>query len=246
MMRRLRNLITGPNRSAGMTLVEVLTAMIVLGIVLSLVTKALIAALDQQSNVTQQTQAQNTGNTGMELMTRLMRQAVLPSGAASTATIINYADPTTITFTSRLTSTATATTACTVTNCSTSTTLTPVSNYQFALPAGTTSIKWGQASCSSGTCSTPSLTHTLISGVRNAGGSAACTANTTGTGLFRYYWVNDQGTPTELTLQTGQTSLTAQQLAEIQYIEIDIYTATQTGPNAPACDPLQDYVELRN
>lgn len=243
-MRRLRMLTRGPDRAAGMTLVEVLTAMVVLGIVLTLVTKALIGALDQQSNVVQQTQAQNTNNAGMELMTRLMRQAV-PAG--SSTSIISHADPSEIIFTSRLSSTGTATSACTgtVTNCSISTT--PVNNYIFALPTGSTSLQWGQASCTGSTCATPTLSHTLVTGVRNAAGSSACSANTTGSGVFRYYWIN-QGVPTELTnVVNGQSQpLTSTQLAEIQYIEIDLYTATKTGPLAPACDPLQDYVELRN
>jgi prepilin-type N-terminal cleavage/methylation domain-containing protein len=236
-MRGLRKLVTGPDRAAGMTLVEVLTAMIILGIVLSLVTNALIGALHQQSNISQQTQAQNTNNAGMELMTRLLRQSVTNYNPPANTSIVTYADPTKIIFTSRLSGTSTASSADN----------TPVNAYVFALPSGSTSLQWGQASCpSTGACTaTPTPSHTIVTGVRNASGSTACSANTTGTGVFRYYWIN-QGTPTELTVQAGQTSLTATQLAEIQYIEIDLYTATKTGPSAPACDPLQDYVELRN
>jgi type II secretory pathway pseudopilin PulG len=236
-MRRLRKVLSGPDCSAGTSLVEVLAAMVILGIVLSLVTGALIGAMHQQSNVTQQTQAQNTNNAGMELMTRLLRQSVTNYNSPSNTNIVTYADPSKIIFTSRLSGTSTASSADN----------TPVNSYIFALPSGSTSLQWGQASCpSSGACTaTPTLSHTIVTGVRNAAGSTACSANTTGTGVFRYYWIN-QGTPTELTVPSGQTSLTAAQLAEIQYIEIDLYTATQTGPNAPACDPLQDYVELRN
>jgi len=238
-MSRIRKVTGGANRSAGMTLVELLTAMIILGIVLSLVTGALISALHQQSNVTQQTQAQDTNNTGMELLTRLLRQGVTNYNAPANTNIVKYADPSKIIFTSRLSGTSTASTADN----------TPVSSYIFALPSGSTSLQWGQAACpSTGACTvTPTLSHTIVTGVRNADGSSTCSANTTGTGVFRYYWIN-QGTPTELTnvVNNVPQPLTSAQLAEIQYIEIDLYTATRTGPSAPACDPLQDYVELRN
>src|SRR4051812_5083709 len=63
----------------GTTLIELLVATILLTIVIGLATGAIIVALDRQSNITQSTSAITTNQTGMELMTRLLRQAVYPA-----------------------------------------------------------------------------------------------------------------------------------------------------------------------
>lgn len=233
----------GRAKDAGITLVEVLVSMGILGVVLTLVTGFMIKTLDQQSNLSQQSEAQNRNNTGMELMSRLLRQAILPPGAAQTATIVTTATPTQIVFSSRMSDTTSQLSACTgtVVNCSTSNV--PTKNYIFTL-SGTT-LKWGQAA----TGTTPTATDSIVFGVQNAGGTAACSANTSNSSsIFHYFWVDTNGNPTELTNVVGGVAqpLTATQLAEIQYIEVDLYTQTKTGPAAPLCVPLQDYVELRN
>ena len=241
-----------------MTLVEVLVSMTILGVVLSLVTAFMIKTLDQQSSMTQQSEAQNRNNTGMELVSRLLRQAVFPpvtpAGSTNpTSTIVSYAGPTQVVFTSRFSDTASQVNACSgsVVNCSTSNVLTK--NYTFSL-SGTT-LKWGQGTATTcqatGTCTqtAPTATDAIVFGVQNAGGTAACSANTSGSAsVFHYFWVDTNGTPTELTNVVNGVAqpLTATQLAEIQYIEVDLYTQTKTGPQTPACVPLQDYVELRN
>ena len=229
-------------RDAGITLVEVLVSMGILGVVLALVSGFMIKTLDQQSNLTQQSENQNRNNTGMELMSRLLRQAILPPSAAAGSTIVTTASPTQIIFSSRMSDTASQVSACSgvVVTCSTSNVTTK--NFVFSL-SGTT-LKWGQSAVGT----TPTATDSIVFGVQNAGGTAACSANTSGSAnIFHYFWINN-GTPTELTNVVNGVSqpLTATQLAEIQYIEVDLYTQTQTGPQTPACVPLQDYVELRN
>jgi prepilin-type N-terminal cleavage/methylation domain-containing protein len=231
----------------GFTLVEVLVAMTILMMVIGLSTRLLIGAIDQQSNNTQQSDAQNRNDTGMELATRLLRQAVYPYGGSSVSgqTIISAATATSVTFTSRQTSTGSAVANCTSTSCTTTSTASPVTAYTIAL-TGTT-LYWGSAAeihpCSSVcTYGTPNPNQAMVFGVQNAGGTTSCPNNTTGTPVFHYYTLDQFGNTQELTAPvTGATAL-----GSIQFIEIDLYTQTQTGPQRPACVALTDRVELRN
>src|SRR4051812_14356264 len=93
----------------GLTLVEMLVAVTLLSVVLGLTSSSLIGAIRHQSNITQQTEAQNRNNVGMERITRLLRQAVFPkNGTNKNSAIITVATPTSIQFTSRLTGSSTA------------------------------------------------------------------------------------------------------------------------------------------
>src|SRR4051794_38918656 len=86
----------------GMTLVELLVSMMLLTIVIGLATGLLINGMNRQSNIGQSTDAMNTNQNGMELMTRLLRQAVYPNTSSNSAAlpIISSATPTQIVFTS--------------------------------------------------------------------------------------------------------------------------------------------------
>src|SRR4051794_29204389 len=86
----------------GMTLVELLVAMMLLTIVVGLSTGSLIFVLGKQSNIAQSSDAASQTQTGMELLSRVIRQAALPTGASATSTIIQTASATQLVLTSRL------------------------------------------------------------------------------------------------------------------------------------------------
>src|SRR5439155_8383971 len=86
-----------------------LVAMSILGIVLSLTTGLIIKAMDQNSYLGQESEAQNRNNVGMEQLTRSLRQAVFPTnGTNQNSSIITTATSTQVTFTTRLSSTSAA------------------------------------------------------------------------------------------------------------------------------------------
>jgi prepilin-type N-terminal cleavage/methylation domain-containing protein len=226
----------------GFTLVELLVAMMLLTIVVGLSTGSLISAIDQQSNLTQSTEAQSRNQVGMEMFSRLLRQATYPEqGTAANSTIISVADTNKIVFTTRPSSTTSA--------ASTSIS-TPVRQYTFQLVG--TNLQWGGAdktACASGspcTYGTPTL-HTLVPGVRNAQGSSVCPANTGDGAVFHYAYFNSTGALVDATVPSGGlTTATTPALKDVVYVRIELYTQTQTGPKKPACMPMTDSVQLRN
>ena len=231
----------------GMTLVEVLVAMTLLSVVLALATGAIIQALDHNSSLTQQTEAQQHNNLGMEQLTRALRQAVLPTGGTNkTSSIITVAGASQIQFTTRLQSTSSAQGACTTT-CPWA--ITPT---QVGVQLNTTShnLQWGTGA-PTGTCApicgyaSPTYTRTLVYGVRNNLGATACPANTGDGAVFHYWYVDPTGNlaPWAPAIPNAPTQ---QELAEISVVQIDLWTQTQTGPHTPKCVALSDYVELRN
>jgi hypothetical protein len=224
-----------------MTLVELLVSMLLLVIVIGLATGAIIEALDRNSGVTQQSEAQTRNNVGMEQMTRSLRQAVLPThGTKTNSTIITVAQPTQIQFTTRLSATDTAEAA--------NTWNTPVVQMKAQLNATSHALQWGTGAENSTACTdaatvctyaTPTVNKTLVYGVRNDQGTAVCPKNTGDGAVFHYWYVDPTG-------NLAAWSSPAHTLAEISVVQIDLWTQTQTGPNKPACVPLTDYVQLRN
>lgn len=219
---------------SGMTLVELLISMTLLAIVITLSTGFLTFALDKNSNLSQATSASNMNQTGMEILSRVIRQGVYPTGwTSNNPTIIQSgSSPTTLIVTSRLSSTGTVDST--------------VRKYTFTL-SGTT-LYWQQANlvppCSAtGACTwaTPTAQKVLMRGVQTS--STVCPGNTAYTdGPFHYVQLNATGSPVTLT----DGSPTTTELPTISYVTINFYTQTQTGPQKPACMPLSDYVDLRN
>ena len=230
-------LLRGRDREAGFTLAEVLVATSILSVVLALATGLIIRALDQNSNLTQQSEAQNRNNTGMEQLTRALRQAVFPrNGTNKTSSIITTATANQVTFTTRLSSTAGANTAAIDT---------PIEQVSAQFNTTAHTLIWGfgaQNACTDPavcTYATPTLNKTLVSGVRNDGGSAVCSKNTTNAPVFQYWYVDPTG-------NLAAWSSSTNSLNDISVVQINLWTQTQTGPQAPACVNLTDYVQLRN
>ena len=224
---------------AGFTLVEVLVAMVILGIVLSLTTGVIIRALDQNSNLTQESEAQNRNNVGMEQLTRSLRQAVFPTnGTNQNSSIITTATANQVTFTTRLSGTSTA---------SANAFNTPVVQMTAQFNTTTHNLVWGtgdQNSCTVPgttvcTYATPTLDKTLVFGVRNDGGSTSCPKNTANAPVFQYWYVDSTGNLASWVSGTNT-------LNQISVVQINLWTQTQTGPQKPACVNLTDYVQLRN
>jgi prepilin-type N-terminal cleavage/methylation domain-containing protein len=234
-------------RDQGFTLVEVLVAMTILSIVMALTTGLVIRALDQNSNAGQQSQAQQRNNVGMEALTRALRQAVLPTnGTNKNSSIISVAQPTQIQFTTRLQGTSAAQAGCASGTCPWATT--PV-QVLAQLNTTTHNLQWGTAS-QPASCATPcvyptpTLTRTLVYGVRNNLGATACPRNS-GTAIFHYWYVDATGNLAAWSAAIP-TAPTQAELAKISVVQIDLYTQTQTGPQKPGCVALSDYVQLRN
>ncbi len=219
----------------GFTLVEVLTATILLSIVLALVTQALIGAMQHASKLTQEAEAQNRNDTGMQLVTHLLRQAVYPvNGNSTNASVITVATPTKVQFTSRFSGTQSA---------SQTAVDTPVKQYVFQLNG--TKLQWGvgdQNACvGTGVCTyaTPTANRAIVYGVQNAGKAAACPKNTGDGAVFHYWMVGPTGSLVPWSSSTSTVD-------KITVVQIDLWTQTQTDRNRPACVPLTDYVQLRN
>jgi prepilin-type N-terminal cleavage/methylation domain-containing protein len=236
----------------GFTLVEVLVAMTMLSVVIALSTGLIIRALDQNSNVGQQAQAQQRNNTGMEQITRALRQAVYPTnGTNKNASIITLANPTQIQFTTRLQSTASAQNS---TNCNAVTGActwgTAPVQVQASLNTTTHNFNWGTGAptlpCATPCAyATPSLTRTLVYGVRNNQGSSVCPKNTGDGAIFHYWYIDPTGNMAAWSPAVAG-SPTQAELAKISVVQINFWTQTQTGPQKPGCVALSDYVQLRN
>lgn len=234
------------SRSAhGFTLVEVLVATTLLTVVVALSTGLVINALDQNSNATQQSEAQNRNNTGMEQLTRGLRQAVFPTnGTNANSSIVSTATAAQVTFTTRLQSTAAAQASPNVWA------TTPV-QVTAKLDTTTHQLLWGvgaqNASCASVcTYAAPSIWRPLIYGVRNNQLSSVCPKNTDPTGAVFHYWYVDASGNLAAWSAAIPNSPTQAELAKISVVQIDLWTQTQTGPQKPGCVALTDYVKLRN
>jgi prepilin-type N-terminal cleavage/methylation domain-containing protein len=217
----------------GFTLVEVLVAMTLLSVVLGLTSTSLIGAIRHQSAVTQQTEAQNRNQTGMELATRLLRQAVFPkNGTNKNSSIITVATPTSLQFTSRLTATGAA---------SLNAFDTPIRQFSLQLVGSDLRTGEGAESCSTTPCTyaTPTLNKTIVYGVRNAGLAAVCPANTGDGAVFHYFKIDLSGNLVPWVSGTDP-------LGSIFGVQIDLWTQTQQGSQRPACVPMTNYVQLRN
>jgi prepilin-type N-terminal cleavage/methylation domain-containing protein len=220
----------------GLTLVEVLVAMLILAVVLMVATEFMIKATRQGSYIAQQSQAQQLNDTGMETATRLLRQAVYPvNGTSLNSSIITVATATKVQFTSRWSSTA---------NASDTAFNTPVQQIVFQLNG--TKLQYGtgaQNSCTAPavcTYATPTANHTMVFGVQNAQGTATCPKNTGDGAAFHYWYVNPTGTLLPWSSATNT-------LSQISVVQIDLWTQTQAGGGPrPACVPLTNYVRLRN
>jgi prepilin-type N-terminal cleavage/methylation domain-containing protein len=239
----MRRLLHSHRSDRGFTLVELLVSIVLLSIVLGLAATMLIGILRTQSKTSARSDAQQQNQTGMELLTRLLREADYPSGASSTSTIVTSATDTQIVFTSRFSSTAAALAGSTATLGTT---------QQFVFTLSGTTLKWASvapnnACATSGvpngtlcTYTTPTASHLSISGVQNQAAANTCAGVTTPTPVFKYYAA---GTALNGALTTP---VSASQLANLNVVEIDLYTKTTSGPLSVNCEPLTDYVSLRN
>jgi prepilin-type N-terminal cleavage/methylation domain-containing protein len=218
----------------GITLVEMLVAITLLSVVMGLTSSSLIGAIRHQSNITQQTEAQSRNAVGMERVTRLLRQAVFPkNGTNKNSSIITVATPTSVQFTSRLTGSGTV---------NQNAFDTPIRQFSVQLVGSDLRSGEGAESATCGTpCAyaTPTLTKTLVYGVRNAGLTAVCPKNTGDGAVFHYFKIDLTGNLAPWVSGTDA-------LKDIFGVQIDLWTQTQQGQSRPACVPLTDYVQLRN
>lgn len=228
---------------AGMSLVEVLVAAVLLTVVIGLATSFLMVALRKQSSLAQGSTAATSNQNGLETLTRVIRQGVYPTGSSLTSSVIQTATAKKLVVTSRLSSTGTALAAPTLMN-------TPVKQYTFQL-TGTT-LYWQQAgvTCTT-TCTygTPSALKPLITGVQTS--SAVCPNNTSFTDGPFHYATQDPVTgvmsvPAAPVPDVSLAQTPPNTLGSIVYVSVNLFTRQATGPDTPGCNALSSYIQLRN
>jgi len=233
--------------SGGFTLVEMLISTTLVTIVIALSTGLIINALDHNSNLTQQSEAQNRNDIGVEQLSRALRQAVFPrNGTNTNSSIISIAEGKRLQFTTRLVNNQTAFANQNAWNTSTS-----VVQVMAKLDTAKHQLQWGvgaQNSCTDPslcTYATPSTARVLVAGVRNDQLASVCPKNTGDGNVFHYWYVDPTGNLAAWT-PANPLAPTQAELAKISVVQIDLWTQTQTGPQKPACVALSDYVQLRN
>ena len=232
MLAKLRN--ASRRSEQGMTLVETLVAMMLLTIVVGLATGSLILVLGKNANVSQASDAARQNQTAMELLSRVVRQGVYPSGSSKTSTIVQSGSNTnTLIVVSRLSGTSSVSTQ--------------VSKFTFTV-SGTT-LYWQKADLVAGSCSTTCSYGTataqkaLIRGIRNASGSSVCPTNTSTDGPFHYAYISSS---TGLPVTTTDPTVSPASLGTIVYVTVNFYTQTQTSSQKPSCTLLSDFIDFRN
>jgi Tfp pilus assembly protein PilV len=219
----------------GVTLVETLTAMMIVMIVLGVVSGALFTVSRSEKTASERTDSQATNRNGFELLTRLLRQATYPAQSTYlNSTIVSYAGPTRLVFTSRRGA---------ATN-------TVPKRYEFTL--ADSDLIWGSspATCvgtAPCTYAAPSLDRTAARWIRNAVGGGPCPGAPADGAIFRYYSASaaNGGALTELTMPASGY-LTGAQLTSVASVGVTLYTDVLPNRPAPGCESLTGLVVLRN
>jgi type II secretory pathway pseudopilin PulG len=220
----------------GITLVETLTAMMIVTIVLALVSGALATVSRAQKVASERTDTAASNRVGFETLTRLLRQATYPAQSTYVnSTIVSYAGPTRIVFTARR---GAATNAV-------------PKRYEFALQG--TDLVYGSttANCADATspCSygSPVLDRVAARWIRNAVGGGPCAGAPTSGAIFHYYAADATagGVLTELTVPASGY-LSGDQLVALASVGIELYTDVVPGKPLPGCESIKGLTVLRN
>jgi type II secretory pathway pseudopilin PulG len=226
----------------GFTLIEVLIAGSLLIVVLGVALDGLFTLSRSSTKAQVQTFSAQLNRVGMERLTRLLRQAVLPPAAPPTdppndKLIVTAADLNTMSFYSRLGGSATAS---------------DVNNtiYKFTIDLSGTTVRVGRSACtpdvSTGKCTWPApVMSTLITGVQNATADQVCSrqGGAANTPLFDYYQeAAANGTLSKLQLDATHPI----PLSQVVAVGINLYTQIPAAGDPKTCQPLVQQVELRN
>jgi Tfp pilus assembly protein PilW len=219
----------------GVTLVEMLTATMIVTIVLGVVSGALYTVSKSEKMASQRSDSQSSNRQGFELLTRLLRQATYPAQSTyKNSTIVSYAAPDRIVFTSRRGAAVSAV----------------AKRYEFALVDG--DLIWGSSAATcvgSAPCtySAPSLDRTAARWIRNAVGGGPCPGAPADGAIFRYYSASaaNGGALTALTMP-GSGYLTGAQLATVASVGVELHTDVIPNRPAPGCEAITGLVVLRN
>jgi Tfp pilus assembly protein PilW len=220
----------------GITLVETLTAMMIVTIVLALVSGALATVSRAQKTASERTDTASNNRVGFETLTRLLRQATYPAQSTYVnSTIVSYAGPTRIVFTSRRGGATNAV----------------PKRYEFALQG--TDLVYGSstANCvdttSACTYDAPVLNRVAAHWIRNAVGGGPCAGAPASGAIFHYYSAEATtgGVLTELTVPAAGY-LSGDQLVALASVGIELYTDVVPGKPLPGCESIKGLTVLRN
>jgi type II secretory pathway pseudopilin PulG len=224
----------------GFTLIEVLIAGSLLIVVLGVALDGLFTLSRSSTKAQVQTFSAQLNRVGMERLTRLLRQAVLPPAAPPTdppndKLIVTAADGNSMSFYSRLGGSGTAG---------------DVNNtiYKFTVDLSGTRVRVGRSACtpdvSTGKCTWPApVMSTLITGVRNATADQVCSkqGGAANTPLFNYY---QEAANNGSLAQLDPTQPIP--VGQVVAVAINLFTQIPAAGDPKTCQPLVQQVELRN
>jgi prepilin-type N-terminal cleavage/methylation domain-containing protein len=219
----------------GTSLVEMLVAMILLSIVLSITTSAFVVFAHNEQLNTDRTEAQASNRTGLERMLRLLRQATYPQGAdESDSTTLWEATTNRVVFFTHVKANQ------------------PVARVVLEQESdGTIKMGVSQPVCTSDPTvpceyTAPTPTQVVAKYVRN-GPASLCQNQSADYAVFRYYAAAPvSGQLVDITPSVTGTALEGVRLKDVASVGVELYTDKVPGRPAPDCELLSGTVNLRN
>jgi prepilin-type N-terminal cleavage/methylation domain-containing protein len=234
MMRRVREALSNQR---GLTLPELLVSMVLFATVGTIATTGIVTVLRNQTETNQRNASQAQNRVGVELFTRLLRQATYGQyGDYGNAYIITTAEPQRIVFHSRFGAA-------------------PELKYVFELVGST--LQWGSVAPTS--CPNPppvpfsgdagclyptypTSTRAAVRGVRNAVGGGICPGAPADGTIFTYY----EADATNGTLTLVPQPVEFDRLGRVASVGITLFTKENAATSRPGCEVIQAQVKLRN
>jgi prepilin-type N-terminal cleavage/methylation domain-containing protein len=232
-MSRFRSHLMSDDR--GVSLVEMLVAIMLLAIVTSITTSAFIIAMKNSSMNQERTEAQSSNRVGLERVLRLLRQAAYPQQASyADSTIVWQATTDRIVFYAHVKANQ------------------PISRVVLEHQSdGTIRMGVTEPDCPVGSTTQcdydlPVPTQVVARYVRNGEGSA-CRNESADHALFRFYSAAPFGGGlVDITPTVTGTPLAGARLKDVASIGVELYTDKIPGEPAPDCELLRGTVKLRN
>jgi prepilin-type N-terminal cleavage/methylation domain-containing protein len=232
-MSRLRSRRLPDDR--GVSLVEMLVAIVVLSIVMGITTTAFITSMRNSTMNSERAEAQASNRVGLERVLRIMRQAAYPENADySNSTVVWQATTERVSFYAHVKANE------------------PVSRVVLEHQAdGTIRMGVSEPDCSGGPLvqcdyTEPEPTQIVAKYVRN-GPATLCQNESADHAVFRYYSAAPMGGGlVDITPTVTGTALQGVRLKDIASIGVELYTDKRPGVAAPDCELLSGTVKLRN
>jgi type II secretory pathway component PulJ len=216
----------------GMTIIEVLMAVVLMLVVVFVAVSGLVNLSRSSASAQLRTFSMQQNRVGLERLSYLLRQGTYAQGVSTEQRnvnpIITSAGSNQVTFTSRGGGSSS------------------VQQYTAAISGGNLTVG-KSTSCSGSPCTTWSAPtqRTLVTGVQNSATGPCAAKNADGV-TFRYYSSDSgQGALVEIPLTTDPLTANGT-LAQIDTVQITLWTQESGGGVSKTCEPLQARVNIRN